>query len=122
MTRLESRDPKSAEAARRLADEHRTLAQLTEQLAGTVDRMLADDIVSRDAFRAETDAFIQAYWRHMAFEEDEFFPAARRALTDADWDAIAAEMTDPEDPVFDDTTAERYWRLRYEIVEADGAS
>lgn len=122
LERLKVRDPAAAEPAKGLGDEHAALAGLTDRFAASVDRMLADETIARDAVRAEANEFIQAYWRHMRLEEEHFFPAARRALTDQDWQDIAVELADPEDPLFSDRTAERYWRLRYEIFEADGAT
>ena len=122
LEKLKRRDPDAAARIGELTKEHSDIREKTNTLAQTVSRMLADETISRDAVQAMAQAFIEGYWRHMALEEEHFFPAARQALTVEDWRDIEAEINDPDDPLFSPHVAERYSRLRYEIFDVDGAS
>lgn len=122
LKKLKVRDPEAAARIGDLTGEHAELREKTNSLAQTVSSMLADGTVSRDAVQESAQAFIETYWRHMALEEEQFFPAARRALTESDWRDIEHEINDPDDPLFSPHVAERFSRLRYEIFDVDGAS
>ena len=63
--------------------------------------------------------FLEAYREHMNpgahdKEEQEFLPAARRALGAADWAEIDARLSQPEDPLFGAPSEERFAALRQE--------
>jgi hypothetical protein len=49
-------------------------------------------------------------------EERAFLPAARRALGAADWAEIDARLRQPEDPLFDAPSEERFAALRQDIL------
>ena len=121
LEKLKKRDPAAAKRFGDLEREHEKLGQNTKALSASVSRMLLDESVSRDEIYRSAQTFIEGYWQHMNFEEEQFFPSAERALTPTDWRDIEAEIKDPADPLFSPHTAERYWRLRYEIFETDGA-
>ena len=119
---LRARDPKAAEPVKDLEAEHEELKRLTVDVAAKIDNALSDAPVSKDDIREAAAAFIETYWRHMTMEEDEFFPIALKTLTDEDWQAIDAKISDPVDPLFSEQAADKYARLRYEIFKADAAS
>lgn len=121
LKKLWDRDPKAAKRIGDLEREHEKLGKDTKALAASVGRMLLDESVPREEIHGSAQEFIKSYWQHLNFEEEQFFPIAERALTPSDWRDIEAEIQDPADPLFSPHTAERYWRLRYEIFETDGA-
>jgi branched-chain amino acid transport system ATP-binding protein len=52
------------------------------------------------AFDSAARAFIDFQRRHIGTEEREIIPAARRALTEADWSRVNSGFAANEDPLF----------------------
>jgi hemerythrin-like domain-containing protein len=96
------------------------LRQRCPELRGTLDRLEADHGHGEVAIRAlahallawevlgaprrqpfvdALDRYIDGYLSHMAAEEQEVLPAAKRHLTDADWAALDAAFAANRDPL-----------------------
>jgi len=121
LKKLENRDVTTSKQIGDLEKHHERLAELTIELVAITKRILADETVSRDVFRQSVMSFVEKYRDHIRLEEELFFPAARRALTEADWEEIKSDFTDPGDPLFGSEASEHFMRLRFEIFQNDGA-
>jgi hemerythrin-like domain-containing protein len=53
----------------------------------------------RDAFEQAVERYIRFYLEHMAVEERQIIPAARRALSEADWAELDAAFAANQDPL-----------------------
>jgi len=53
----------------------------------------------RDAFERAAESYVRFYLRHMATEEAEILPAARRCFSDADWRPLDEAFTVHADPL-----------------------
>jgi len=53
----------------------------------------------RDAFEQAVERYIRFYLEHMAVEEQQIIPAARRALSEADWAELDAAFAANQDPL-----------------------
>ena len=53
----------------------------------------------REAFERAAQRYVDFYLRHMAVEESQILPAAQRALTAADWQAIDDAFATNRDPL-----------------------
>lgn len=85
---LKEREPAAAVRVGDLAAEHRDEARRLDRVARAVERVLADDEVPRQAIDDIVRAFVANERRHIAMEEEVFFPAAAAALGPADWRRI----------------------------------
>ncbi len=116
-SRLRERDPEAAAAVGDLTAEHEETAIRTRDLAEAVNWILEGVEVSRESVVGIARNFISNERRHMAMEEEVFFPAALRSLTPDDWAAIDARATNIDDPLFGRDVEARYSRLRDEIIK-----
>ncbi len=112
---------------RRRPDMTTTLARLEAQHRG-VDRELAKlrsalDLFRREGpsaffqFRDRVEAYCRAELAHMSLEETEVLPAARKALTKADWAEIDAAFQAHEDPLFGTKPRAEFRRLFSRIAD-----
>jgi hemerythrin-like domain-containing protein len=70
----------------------------------------------RDPFERAVDRYVAAYLEHMALEEGEILPAARRMFTEADWVELDAAFAANCDPLSGHEPAEEYRQLFHTIV------
>ena len=70
----------------------------------------------RAAFESELQRYVDFYLSHMAVEESELLPAARRVLTAADWDALDAQFAANRDPLTGHPVPDEYRPLFSKIV------
>ena len=120
---LRRRDLAAAQAVGDLDREHGRLARMTEALAGEL--VAAEQSRTRAArlkLKTPLAEFLAFYRRHLGMEEERFFPAALRALSAEDWDAIDFDTFDGADPLFSDAVEERFERLREAIDARSGAA
>ena len=117
--RLRQRDPAAVEAFGDLAAEHVALAELTGRLAAAVSDVLAEAEIPRAGFDSLARNFLEHYWAHMRKEEEVFFPAALKALTEEDWKELDGRVTSPEDPLFGGAAEERFGPLRTHLLAWD---
>lgn len=116
LARLRARDPAAADRVGDLEGEHRALAALTRRFAETIEAVLLDREMPRETVDRAARDFLSAYRKHMAMEEEQFFPAAEAALDGSDWAALAGSMADPDDPLFGVRVARRFQTLRDDIL------
>lgn len=114
--KLKERDPAAAAKVGDLAAEHEKLAGQLRDFAETVEMILGEHDIPRDAFDTRLSDFIDNERRHMQLEEEIFFPAAEKVLTEADWSDLDARMTDEQDPLFTDTPGREFAELHERIV------
>lgn len=113
--RLRTRRPEVAGALGEIRAQHHELAALTRRLAAAVRHVLQDAEVSRAAFGALVQGFLEHYRRHMDLEEATLFPAAEQALEAADWAMIESTLQRPGDPLFGPEAEARFTALRETI-------
>jgi len=117
--RLAARDPMSAAEVGDILAEHAELGELTRRLAAMLHNIVQEANVPRELFEALARDFIASYRRHIAREDNEFFPRALKALNEADWTALEAAAPVP-DLLFGERVAERYRALYDRILRGAG--
>lgn len=97
--RLKERCPELAPVLERLEQEH-THGEF--EVRRLQHALVAYELLGeprRDAFEREAQHYVEAYLEHMATEERDILPAARRALSDEDWVQIDAAFAANRDPL-----------------------
>ncbi len=117
--KLKIRDPATAERIGDLAREHRKGTDRLRKVAEAIDLVLADEEILRQKVDAIVREFIAHERRHMTMEDQEFFPAALKALKPQDWDDIAAAVDRHSDPLFSDVTEDRFGQVREYILRLE---
>jgi hemerythrin-like domain-containing protein len=113
---LRARDPAAAGAYGDLLGQHSDLAELTRRFAAGLHNVLNEQEIPRDSFTQLAHRFLEVYRGHIRTEDENFLPAAERALAEEDWAEIDAEMSERGDPLFGPNSEERYARLRQEVL------
>jgi hemerythrin-like domain-containing protein len=109
-------NPEMAAAAGPLVAEHGALSDMAASLSVLLSRILMDEPVSRDDVSTLAAKFLDRQGRHMEAEENIFFPATERMLSELHWNDLESVMQNPaDDPVFADAEIARYDRLREEV-------
>jgi hemerythrin-like domain-containing protein len=104
---LRHRDPEGAVAVDDIVAEHRELTTATRELATVLEAArLGREQPCRD-LRVMLRSFVRSYRDHMRKEDQEFFPYAFSALSPEEWSNLAAEVTDPTDPLIRAKASER---------------
>lgn len=100
-----------------LKKQHENLMAMTDELSNILDIILLDAVVPLDQFSDKLEAFINAQWEHLNYEEDVVFPALKRHLTADDWRAIEQSWQhgNYEDPLFGHRVHEQYKALSERI-------
>lgn len=114
--KLRERAPELAAQIDDLEVEHHKIGELTRAFAETVRGVLLEFDISRDNVLSAAKDFIENQNHHMEMERTVFFPAARQALSEADWAAIDAAAQARTDPLFNGGATERYEALRQDIM------
>jgi hemerythrin-like domain-containing protein len=114
--RLRERAPELGPVIDRLerdhADGERQIRQLEHQL-------LAFEVMGdsrRQAFEDAVERYVRFYLEHMAVEESELLPAARRSFSAADWGELDAAFSKNRDPLTGHEPDEPYRELFKKIV------
>jgi len=115
--KVKARDPTTAEAIGDLETEHEEEARRLLRFTEAVARVFNDHDVPRDAFDKTARDFIEHLRRHMEMEEQQFFSAALKTLTDEDWAELDAKLTDEKDPLFAGEIEEDLTALRHRILK-----
>lgn len=113
--KLSEREPDIAKRMSDLAEDHEALNVLTHSVSDAVAEAISGN--GTEKLRRTADQFARHYRYHIGIEETEVFPCARRALTDADWQAIEDTYADTCDPLFGEHTRAAYIALQKCIVE-----
>ena len=107
--RLRDRAADQAAGLESLLNGHLDLAYLTRRLAtATVDQMVRPDDEPREWFSSLARDFVDSNRRHMAMEEEHFFPLALQILSDRDWTELEGR--------FAASTAENHLRALHNAV------
>ena len=97
--KLRERCPELAPVLARLDDDHGLGEQEVRQLQHA---LLAFELLGeprREAFERAAQDYVAAYLEHMAVEEREILPAARRTFTPEDWQALDEAFAANRDPL-----------------------
>jgi len=99
LRKLLERDPLQAEAFADLESQHEECSRRLVNLARAVVGVLIGSEVPRDRFVRIAREFINNERKHMAGEENKFFPAAMRHLSPDDWAEIDSRVSKFADPL-----------------------
>ena len=100
--RLRKVDPAAAIKVERLPSGHEELGLLARRVARAMaDHLLQGTAETRLWYVSLSQDFIYMNRRHMAAEEQLFFPEALRVLSEADWVAVDRKICGRDDPLFD---------------------
>ena len=83
--------------------------------------MLAFEVMGesrRDAFEQAVERYIASYLEHMACEETDIIPAAKRLFTEADWAELDAAFAANKDPLTGHEPEDGYRPLFRKIVNS----
>ena len=114
--RLRARFPRDAAEVGDLATEHRKTAERARWFRDTVDALLNDAEIARETVVNAARDFIEAERRHMAMEEEQFFPLAEARLTPEDWSGIESDLVTERDPLFGDRVEAEFEGLRKRLL------
>lgn len=114
--RLVERDPGMQLVVNRLAQEHRVIATVGEELVNRLNEAEGDTISSRAALESAAAMYLVYYRNHLSTEERQAMPRAAQLLTQADWAAVAAVAPDSADPLFGNDVQARFATLRKQIA------
>jgi hemerythrin-like domain-containing protein len=109
---IAKRDPAAARQIGNLIGEHERLRELTRRVNSAIHAILNELEVSREAVDHLVRDFIATYRRHIAAEDETFFPVAADALSEADWARIDAGLEERADPLFGKTQDQLFESLR----------
>ena len=114
--RLRSRAPELASLLARLDHDHsRGEAAIRE----VEHALLAFEVMGesrRTAFEQAVDRYVTAYLEHMAVEETDILPAAKRLFTQEDWAELDVAFAANRDPLTGHEPADEYRELFHTIV------
>ena len=111
------RDPSSRPQVKQLLREHEQVIAHGAELMTLIERCRADSgTADTDALRKSAHSYIGHLRRHMDVEELHFFPHAQRVLRASDWADVDARMQPILDPVFGESVAPEFRRLRAQEV------
>ncbi|MCC8959666.1 hemerythrin domain-containing protein [Bradyrhizobium sp. Pear77] len=118
-SKLKTRDPDATAMVGDLAHEHQDVIDRLHRIARAIDGVLADREVLRQDVGNIVRDFIVRERHHMMWEERDFFPAARKALSARDWTEVASSLTDHGDPLFSETAEAASEALRAHILQLE---
>ena len=100
-----------------LEREHARCAAMLEGVRTALRRLSTKQKNSLEGLATTVEEFADFYWWHLHREEDQLLPIAYAALSDADWQEIAAAFASNTDPLFNDPRAAEYQSLYDHIME-----
>jgi len=95
---LRARHPAAADILDRVEEEHRVGPAKIAALKSALDDYRAAGDSGLPAFAAAVKAYVDFQWQHMSTEEQHVIPAARSALSPADWTAIDRAFAANDNP------------------------
>jgi hemerythrin-like domain-containing protein len=113
---LAGRDPALKIPLARLQQEHRVIAAAGDDLLRTLGEVDSGTVVSRAAVEAVAAMYLVYYRHHIATEEREVLPLAKKLLTAKDWEKVAAALPAARDPLFGEKSDAGYRELRRHIL------
>lgn len=112
LAKLKDRAPEAAAEVGALDDEHTRLSGELHGFAHAVANALLEVEIPRETLASLARDFIADERRHMKAEEERFFPAALRHLTEDDWREIIARSGRLKDPLSPGEAGIRFAELR----------
>lgn len=109
---LQARAPEAVAAQADLESSHDRLAAATAQVCEAAASIDESQVAG---FSEKLVGFIDAYRRHMAAEERDFFPAVAAALTDDDFSCLELRLFDRCDPLIEPRTEAEFHGLQREL-------
>jgi hemerythrin-like domain-containing protein len=110
--RLVGREPALRLSINRLIQEHRVLEATGDTLLAYLDDILGDRVIQRATVEAAAATYLVYFRHHLAVEEREVLPYAKRVLEADDWAAVVAAVPVVPDPLFGEDAGESYRDLR----------
>lgn len=115
--RLRERDPGAVPLIEKLEAEHVRGKELIKQLQNELVAYVQQGPAKARDFARAVDAYAEFHWAHMRCEEDELLPRAEKALTEADWQAIAVAFKEDDDPLFGIKPKQEFEQLFHRVVQ-----
>lgn len=116
LARLRERAPEVAARVGDLEAEHEEISRLAKRFDTTVQEVLNEAEIPREVFSAVVRDFIERQRSHMQDERAGFFLQAEAKLTDEDWEALNATLSDEKDPMFSKDFATEFEALHEQIM------
>jgi hemerythrin-like domain-containing protein len=116
--KVRARAPELAPVLEKLERDHVAGERAIRELEHT---LLAFEVMGesrREAFEAAAERYIANYLEHMAREEADIIPAAKRLLTEADWAELDAAFAANKDPLTGHEPEDGYRPLFRQIVNS----
>jgi len=110
--RLRKRDGAEAKGSSMIQNEHKTLAQNTDEILKDLRDILCGTTTPRPGLGVQLAEYLAAYRAHMAAEDTHFFPTAENTLSLQDWKDIESDAEALTDAEFARNTQERFLALR----------
>ncbi len=105
-----------------LRHEHQELAAMIRRFLAAIHNILQEAEIPREAFQQRAREFLDFYRSHIRKEEEVFFPAALKMLTQQDWAEISEVQEIRDDPIFGPNPHDRLETLREGILAWSGAT
>ena len=118
--RLRERDAGIGEVLDSLGREHRALGAKGEAFQKVLEGVVDGAMVEREGFEAQGRDYVEFLRSHMVREDNEVFPRADSALTDADWRHVEETLGEREDPLFGRVVQEDFSNLYDYIMREAG--
>ncbi|MGF1613300.1 MAG: hemerythrin domain-containing protein [Gammaproteobacteria bacterium] len=109
--KLVERDPSTRLVVNELLHKHEVLADSGKQFIDSLQTVLSEALVEREALEAQGRNYVKTLRRHINIEESQVFPLAERVLDENDWHDIENAMDAMEDPLFGSTVHREYLAL-----------
>ena len=113
---LAKRDTAMKIPLERLRQEHRVIAAAGEDLLGALSGVESGTMIERAAVEAIAAMYLVYYRHHIASEEREVLPRAKKLLSAKEWEEVAAAAPAGRDPLFGDRGDAGYRVLRRHII------
>src|SRR5262245_37921660 len=114
--RLAERDPAMKLPLARLQQEHRVIAAAGEDLLKALREVDSGTLIERAVVEAIAAMYLVYYRHHIATEEREVLPLAKKLLSVEDWAAVALARPPARGPLFGDESDAGYHELRRHIL------
>jgi hemerythrin-like domain-containing protein len=103
---------------RRLMQQHVALGKVNRRFRELVEGIVHEEVLRRDEVEELGRDLVAMLREHMRLEDEEAFPLARAALSEADWAELNGAAPDVQDPVFGHADPERF-RAIYARLKSD---
>lgn len=108
------------EAFEILMRQHEAVSKLSRRFRESLEAILNEEVLLRDEVEIQGREMIAALRNHIRLEDSEAFPIALEALSDQDWEEIAEQAPQADDPLFGAADPVRFRNLcRWLCAEAD---